>query len=528
MAEPQILVIGSGLAGLALALDLAERGLPVQVLSKGPLDEGSTRYAQGGIAAVQDADDSFAAHIKDTLSCGAGLCDEAVVERIITAAPQAIDWLVERGVQFNRSPENGGGYHLAQEGGHSFRRILHSHDATGAAIARTLQAQAARHTNIQLLEGYLAIDLISSERLGLGGPKRCVGVYALETASQQVRALPCTTVVLATGGASKIYLYTSNPDTSTGDGIAMAWRAGCRIANLEFVQFHPTCLYHPAAKSFLISEAVRGEGGHLLLPGGHRFMPEHDSRAELAPRDIVARSIDYEMKKHGLDNVFLDLSHRPADFIREHFPTIHRRCLNFGLDMTQTALPVVPAAHYTCGGVLTDAAGLTDLPNVYALGETGCTGLHGANRLASNSLLECLIVARAAAERIAASAGESTAPPPLPAWDESRVSDADESVVVAHNWDELRRAMWDYVGIVRTDKRLQRALNRVQMLKEEIREFYHNFRISRDLIELRNLVEVAELTVKSAAARKESRGLHFTLDYPERVEKAENTVLINN
>jgi L-aspartate oxidase len=514
-----VLVIGSGVAGLSLALRLADRAR-VTVLAKGTMTEGSTLYAQGGVAAVVNSrDDSFEAHLDDTLQAGAGLCHANTVEQVVRRGPEAIAWLQGLGVPFTTGTgahgEDGSAeLHLTREGGHSHRRVVHADDATGLAIQTALVRHARAHPGIELLEHRLAIDLITSGKLGLPGSNRCLGLYVLDKQSGEVRAIPARTVILATGGASKVYLYTSNPDTSTGDGIAMAWRAGCRVANMEFMQFHPTCLYHPRAKSFLISEAVRGEGGRLTLPNGEPFMPAYDPRGELAPRDIVARAIDYEMKRRGLDHVNLDISHQPAEFVKAHFPTIYKRCLDLGHDMTREPIPVVPAAHYTCGGVMTDLRGRTDLARLHAIGECAFTGLHGANRLASNSLLECLVFAEAAAADIAAQLMPEDSPPALPRWDESRVTDADEQVVVSHNWDELRRFMWDYVGIVRTTKRLERAQHRVAMLREEIREYYRNFRVTNDLIELRNLVLVAELIIRSALWRKESRGLHFTRDYP--------------
>jgi len=515
-----VLVVGGGLAGLGTALRLADAGLEVTVVAKDRLTEGSSLYAQGGVAAVTAVDDSFESHIEDTLTAGAGLCHRAVVEHVVRHGPQAIEWLTRQGVEFTNVRRPGTPeaweYHLTREGGHSHRRVLHARDATGRAVEGALESKVRAHPRIHLLERHVAIDLVTTTgRLGLAGPTRCAGLYAYDCLADRVIALAANATVLATGGASKVYLYSTNPDTSTGDGVAMAWRAGCRVANMEFIQFHPTCLYHPHAKSFLISEAVRGEGGQLVLPDGSRFMDDHDARAELAPRDIVARAIDYEMKRHGLDCVYLDISHKPAAFILEHFPTIHERCLDFGIDITRDPIPVVPAAHYTCGGIVTDLQGRTDLPGLYAVGECTFTGLHGANRLASNSLLECLVFASSAVEAIL-QLRDTTRPtyPPIPLWDETRVTDPDECIVVAHNWDELRRFMWDYVGIVRTTKRLQRARRRVELLREEIREYYSNFRVENDLLELRNLVVVAELIIDSALTRRESRGLHHTLDYP--------------
>ena len=512
-----VLVVGGGVAGLTLALRLADRA-KVTILTKAALTEGASLYAQGGVAAVLNAEDSYEAHVRDTLEAGAGLCRRETVEFVVRRGPEAIRWLIDQGVPFTRERREDGvsGYHLTREGGHSHRRVIHAADATGRALETTLEAKVRQHANITLHEHRLAIDLVARHKLGPPETNRCLGLYALDKAAGRVTAYSARFVVLAAGGASKVYLYTSNPDTSTGDGIAMAWRAGCRVANMEFVQFHPTCLYHPRAKSFLVTEAVRGEGGRLLLPNGEPFMQAHDPRAELAPRDIVARAIDYEMKRRGLDYVHLDISHKPADFITTHFPTIYERCKQLGYDLTREPIPVVPAAHYTCGGVLIDLAGRTDLPGLYAVGECTFSGLHGANRLASNSLLECLVFAHAAAEDIARNLAEAEpAALDLPLWDESRVTDADEAVVVSHNWDELRRCMWDYVGIVRTTKRLERAQHRVDLLKEEIREYYAHFRVTNDLIELRNLVVVAELIIRCAMARKESRGLHFTRDYPQ-------------
>jgi len=509
-----VLVIGSGAAGLSLALRLAE-DLSVAVLSKGPLTEGSTMYAQGGVSAVMGENDSYESHITDTLDAGAGLCDPDVVRYACEHGTAAIEWLIDEGVPFSREKtDKGVSLHLTREGGHSHRRVVHAADSTGQAIETTLVGQARAHSNLDLYEQFIAIDLITTGKLK-GTPNRCIGAYVLNRRTGRVEIFRARFVVLATGGASKVYLYTSNPDTATGDGIAMAWRAGCRVANMEFMQFHPTCLYHPKAKSFLITEAVRGEGGQLLLPNGERFMPRFDNRGELAPRDIVARAIDHEMKRLGLESVFLDISHKPADFIKQHFPTVYAKCLEFGFDMTQEPIPVVPAAHYTCGGVMTDLDGKTDIDGLYAIGETAYTGLHGANRMASNSLLECLVFAKGARDHIMAHRDEPAVEIEIPPWDESRVTDSDELVVVSHNWEELRHFMWDYVGIVRTTKRLQRAKSRVDLLLHEIDEYYSNFRVTNDLIELRNLALVADLIIRSALSRKESRGLHYTLDYPE-------------
>jgi L-aspartate oxidase len=513
-----VLIVGSGLAGLSSALLLAPNKR-VAVITKRAVSEGSTGWAQGGIAAVWSKDDSFDAHIADTLVAGAGLCDLEATRRVVENAPKAIAWLQTLGVPFS---EEDGQLHLTREGGHSARRIVHVTDATGAAVQRTLIEQVQKTPNITLFEQHTLVDLITTDKLGLPG-KRCLGLYALDEATDQVLTFEAPQTILATGGAGKVYLFTTNPDTATGDGIAAAWRAGCRVQNMEFIQFHPTCLYHPHAKSFLISEAVRGEGGRLLLPDGTRFMPAHDPRLELAPRDVVARAIDFEMKKGGFDCVYLDISHQPLSFLQEHFPNIYARCLELGIDISKQPIPVVPAAHYTCGGVLADLEGRTDIEGLYAIGETACSGLHGANRLASNSLVECMVFAQAAAQDIELSTRKPTAS--LPAWDESRVSDPDEMVVISHNWDELRRFMWDYVGIVRTNKRLDRAAHRIDLLQSEIHEFYSNFHVTRDLLELRNLVQEADLIVSSAQARHESRGLHFSRDYPQLLAQALPTTL---
>ena len=523
-----VLIIGSGLAGLSLALRLAGHAR-ITVLAKAELTQGSSLYAQGGVAAVLNDSDSYESHIADTLTAGGGLCHRDAVEFAVRHGPEAIRWLINQGVKFTPEPgiSDRVHYHLTREGGHSHRRVIHAADATGKELETTLATRARQHPNIRLLEQYIAVDLITAHKLGRGGANRCLGVYALNKSTGHVEVVSARFVVLATGGASKVYLYTSNPDTSTGDGIAMAWRAGCRVANMEFVQFHPTCLYHPQARTLLVTEAVRGEGGRLLLPNGEPFMHEHDPRGELASRDIVARAIDYEMKRRGLDCVYLDISHKPADFVRAHFPTIYERLKDYGIDMTRQPIPVVPAAHYTCGGVMTDLRARTDLAGLYAIGECTFTGLHGANRLASNSLLECLVFGQAAADDLRAALDSGPpAEPDLPAWDESRVSDPDELVVVSHNWDELRRFMWDYVGIVRTNKRLERAAHRVKLLQEEIREYYSNFRINSDLIELRNLAMVAELIISSAQHRHESRGLHYSRDYPQTLAEPRDTVLV--
>lgn len=523
-----VLIIGSGGAGLSLALKLAPHAR-VAVLSKHILTEGSTFYAQGGISAVVDAHDSIDSHIADTLNAGAGLCDPDIVRLTASYGKTCIDWLRAQGVMFTEEQNENGKtqLHLTREGGHSHRRVVHYADATGKAVLEVLISRAREQANIDLYENYNVVDLLLTNK---GDPtkQKVIGAYVLNTQQQQVETIAARIVVLATGGANKVYLYSTNPHTSSGDGIALAWRAGCRVANMEFMQFHPTCLHHAGAPSFLISEAVRGEGGHLLLPDGRRFMQHYDPRAELAPRDIVARAIDNEMKKRGIDCVYLDISHKPAEFIIEHFPSIYKQCLSLGIDITCQPIPVVPAAHYTCGGVITDSHGRTDIPNLYAIGEVACTGLHGANRMASNSLLECFVFAERASEAILEQL-PSTAPPvnTIPAWDESKVCDSDEEVVISHNWDELRRSMWDYVGIVRTDKRLHRAMHRVELLKAEIAEYYCNFRITSDLLELRNLVIVAELIIRCAQLRKESRGLHFTTDYPEtdNSKPPQNTIL---
>ncbi|EHN6768065.1 L-aspartate oxidase [Escherichia coli] len=511
-----VLIIGSGAAGLSLALRLADQH-QVIVLSKGPVTEGSTFYAQGGIAAVFDETDSIDSHVEDTLIAGAGICDRHAVEFVASNARSCVQWLIDQGVLFDThiQPNGAESYHLTREGGHSHRRILHAADATGREVETTLVSKALNHPNIRVLERSNAVDLIVSDKIGLPGTRRVVGAWVWNRNKETVETCHAKAVVLATGGASKVYQYTTNPDISSGDGIAMAWRAGCRVANLEFNQFHPTALYHPQARNFLLTEALRGEGAYLKRPDGTRFMPDFDERGELAPRDIVARAIDHEMKRLGADCMFLDISHKPADFIRQHFPMIYEKLLRLGIDLTQEPVPIVPAAHYTCGGVMVDDHGRTDVEGLYAIGEVSYTGLHGANRMASNSLLECLVYGWSAAEditrRMPYAHGVSTLKP----WDESRVENPDERVVIQHNWHELRLFMWDYVGIVRTTKRLERALRRITMLQQEIDEYYAHFRVSNNLLELRNLVQVAELIVRCAMMRKESRGLHFTLDYPE-------------
>jgi len=521
-----VLIIGSGAAGLSLALRLPE-SLTVGVVAKRTLTEGNTYYAQGGISAVLDKTDSVDSHIEDTLNAGAGLCKESTVKLVVEKGPESIEWLLGEGVTFTRNKAEGSGYHLTREGGHSHRRVVHAADATGKEVESTLQEQARARPNIQLFEYHNAIDLIT-EKKGGKSDKTCFGAYVLDKNNGVVVTFRSRFTVLATGGASKVYLYTSNPDVSTGDGIAMAWRAGCRVVNMEFIQFHPTCLFHPHAKSFLITEAIRGEGGKLLLPNGKRFMQKFDERAELAPRDIVARAIDHEMKRLGADCMFLDISDKSKKFILEHFPTIYAKCLEFGINISKQPIPVVPAAHYICGGVLTDEHARTDIPNLFAIGETAYTGLHGANRMASNSLLECLVFSHQAAKEILAQIEQTPEPPDIPPWDESRVADSDEQVVVSHNWNELRHFMWDYVGIVRSNKRLQRAKRRVNMLRQEIKEYYGNFRVNNDLLELRNLVEVADLIIRSAQERKESRGLHYNIDFPERDDRFQKhpTVLL--
>jgi L-aspartate oxidase len=517
-----VLIIGSGLAGMSAAIRLAP-SRKVALVTKLELLVGASNWAQGGIAAVLDTSDTLEDHVRDTHVAGAGLCHDDAVRFVVERGRRSVEWLVEQGVPFTRD-DDGAELHLTREGGHSHRRIAHAADATGSAVQTTLVERVRNHPNIDVFEWHVAVDLVTGRRLPVRDGDRVWGAYVLDRRSGHVKTIAARHTIIAAGGAGKVYLYTTNPDSATGDGVAMAWRAGAPVANMEFIQFHPTCLYHPHAKSFLISEAVRGEGGILKLPDGERFMPRHDPRAELAPRDIVARAIDFEIKKHGIDCVYLDITHKGADFIRAHFPTIHKRCLEFGIDITRDPIPVVPAAHYACGGVVTDLHGRTGVAGLHAVGEVTCTGLHGANRLASNSLLECLVFSEAAATDILAQSRMDV--PALPDWDESRVADADEEVVISHNWDELRRTMWNYVGIVRTNKRLERARHRIRLLQDEIQEFYANFRVSNDLLELRNLVLTAELIVRSALARKESRGLHFSRDYPDTLPRAQDTVLL--
>jgi L-aspartate oxidase len=521
-----VLVIGSGAAGLSAALAL-DPSLKVGVLAKGSVSGGSTTYAQGGIAAVLEAGDTFESHVEDTIVAGAGLNRRAAVEFVVGNAPAAIERLAKLGVPFDAGGQ--ARWHLTREGGHSRRRIVHVADATGRAVQQALEQAARAHPNIALVPDKIGIDLVTGRHTVAGGGERRVhGLYALDRATGRVETLTARATVLATGGASRAWLYSTNPRGSTGDGIAMAWRAGCRVSNMEFAQFHPTCLFHPQVKNFLITEAMRGEGGRLLIPGsGRRFMPDFDERTELAPRDIVARAIDHELKRLGLDFVHLDISHRDPDFVRAHFPTIAARLAepDIGIDIAREPIPVVPAAHYTCGGVVVDLDGATDVEGLWAAGEVTQSGLHGANRLASNSVLECLVFGVAAAEAINARLADLPPPPPVRPWDESRVTDSDEEVVVQHNWREIRRFMWDYVGIVRTTKRLERARNRVDLLRQETHDYYRHFRVTPDLVELRNLVEVADLIVRSALARKESRGLHYTLDFPGTAAEAHDTIL---
>ena len=527
MSSPyDVIVIGSGAAGLTAALTLAPTKR-VAVLAKGKLGGGATEWAQGGIAAVLEKSDSFDAHVEDTMIAGAGLNNRSVVEHVVGGAPAAIARLAELGVPFNLD-DDGEGWHLTQEGGHSHRRIVHVADATGWAIAQALENAAVAHPNITILTDMVAIDLATGRHADEFSTSGAVhGLYAYNRISGAVETLTARATLLATGGAGRAYLYSTAPRGATGDGIAMAWRAGCRISNMEFMQFHPTCLYNLEIKNFLITEAVRGEGGILKHPvTGHRFMPDYDERAELAPRDIVARAIDGEIKRDGLDYVHLDISHKPAEFVKGHFPNIYEKLLGLGIDITMQPIPVVPAQHYTCGGVLVDLDGKTDAPGLYAAGEVTQSGLHGANRLASNSLLECLVFGEAAAKHMLDHWAELPEPPAIRDWDESRVTDSDEEVVIQQCWGEIRRFMWNFVGIVRSTKRLERAKHRIDLLREEVKDYYRNFTVTPDLIELRNLVEVSDLIIRSALSRHESRGLHYTLDYPELADEAVDTVLV--
>jgi L-aspartate oxidase len=516
-----VLIIGGGAAGLSLALRIAGKA-KVTILSKSSLKQGSTYYAQGGIAAVLDNQDSLQSHIEDTLGAGAGLCHRDIVEYTVSRGRESIEWLIEQGVGFST---DGGAFHLTKEGGHSHRRVVHAADATGKAVFESLAEKALKHPDITFTTNCVAVDLLTGQK-SLNNAQGCLGAYVLQEDTGRVITVYAKFTVLATGGASKVYLYTTNPDSASGDGIAMAWRAGCRVGNMEFNQFHPTCLYHPQDRNFLISEALRGEGALLRLPNGNHFMGNYHELAELAPRDVVARAIDAEMKRLGCDCVYLDISHKPAAFIRSHFPNIHDRCLKLGIDICTQPIPVVPAAHYSCGGVLVDIKGQTDIPNLYAIGETSFTGLHGANRIASNSLLECFVFAFSAAEDIAQKLERVANPCAVPDWDDSQVTDSDEDVIISHNWDEIRRFMWDYVGIVRTSKRLRRASSRITLLQQEIHEYYSNYRVSTPLLELRNLAVVAQLIIDSAISRQESRGLHYSLDFPDTDELAQDTVLI--
>tara|TARA_B100000902_G_scaffold173223_1_gene167186 strand:+ start:2379 stop:3950 length:1572 start_codon:yes stop_codon:yes gene_type:complete len=513
-----VLVLGSGAAGMSIALNLP-RNLKIAIVSKSDLSEGATYWAQGGMAAALHADDSIASHIADTIAAGGELCDPDVVRHVAKNASEVVNWLLDLGVPFDkRNPTPTSELHLTMEGGHSHRRIVHATDQTGRAISNVLGDKLRDSSNIDIFTNRVAVDLLIEEGISSGA-------YILNKDNGLVEVFQARCTVLATGGASKVYLYTSNPDGASGDGIAMAWRAGCRVANLEFNQFHPTCLFHAKAKSFLISEAIRGEGGILRLPNGNAFMHQFHPDKELAPRDVVARAIDHEMKRLGIEYVFLDISHRGEEFLRKHFPTIFKKCLEFGIDISREPIPVVPAAHYTCGGVMINKEGQTDIPNLYAIGEASFTGLHGANRMASNSLLECFVYANHSANNIASKIKDISKPTPAAAWDATRVTHSNEDVVISHNWEELRRFMWDYVGIVRSDKRLYRALHRVELLKTEISEYYGNYKIGENLIELRNLAVVAELMIRCAIKRKESRGLHFNLDHPNQVEQAKNTIL---
>jgi len=524
------IVIGSGVAGLTFARKAAAFGT-VAVITKESPEDTNTAWAQGGVACVTSTEDSFELHVQDTLECGGGICDEEAVRAVVTEGPARIRELIEIGVQFDERVVDGErALDLTKEGGHSKRRVIHSADLTGREIEEKLIEAAIKCPSVEILDHHMAVDLITTSKLGFTAEDRVVGIYVLDEKTGEVEALRCNRIVLATGGCGKVYLYTTNPAVATGDGVAMAWRVGATIANMEFVQFHPTCLYHPQERSFLITEALRGEGAWLVDAKGRRFMEKYDPRKELAPRDIVARAIDAEMKRTGDTCVYLDITHKPADFVRSHFPNIHEKCLSLGIDMTKQPIPVVPAAHYQCGGVLTDVNGRTTIRGLYAIGEVACTGLHGANRLASNSLLEGLVMAQRALDRIMKGdppGGPGDRALELPAWRHGNARDVDEMVVIFHNWDEIRRLMWDYVGIVRTDKRLQRAANRLRNLQREIQEFYWDFKLTKDLLELRNLATVAALIVDCALARKESRGLHYTLDFTETNDRVfkKNTLL---
>ena len=518
----EVLVIGSGAAGMTVAIELAAK-YKVAILSKSAIESGATWWAQGGIAGVFDHQDSTESHYQDTLQAGAGLCHEEAVRYTVENGPDAICWLIEQGVKFTQSEDKK--YHLTREAGHSHRRILHAADATGKEVSTSLADRVKNNPNIRLYENHIVVDLITQADKN-SSRVRCTGAYVLDTQKDCVVVFQAKSVVLATGGASKAYLYTSNPDGATGDGIALAWRSGCRVANLEFNQFHPTCLYHPNAKSFLLTEALRGEGAYLRLPNGERFMSKFHPSEELAPRDVVARAMDYEIKRLGCECLYLDITHKPASFIDQHFPSVRAYCLSFGIDISKDLIPVVPAAHYTCGGIMVNDLGQTDLWNLYAVGETAFTGLHGANRMASNSLLECVVYGRAAAKAISESIPNILEFDIANPWDESRVTYSDEDVIISHNWNELRRFMWDYVGIVRSQKRLDRAEHRVKLLQKEIQEYYSNYKIGKNLIELRNLVLVSELIIRCAQQRKESRGLHYTLDYPELSPIAKDTIMV--
>lgn len=512
--KTDILIIGSGAAGLTAAIELSDR-FKVAVISKNQIIDSSTWYAQGGIAAVLAKEDSTKSHIEDTLKVGDGLCNREAVEFCIENGREAISWLEDCGVVFTKNKKNSD-LHLTQEGGHSFRRVVHADDATGREVSDSLAAKVLRNKNIKILENHLAVDLIIKN-------KKCFGAYVFNKNKEKVLTISAGAVILATGGASKAYLYTSNPDGASGDGYALAWRAGCRLENMEFNQFHPTCLFHPEAKSFLISEALRGEGAILKTLSGVPFMKKYNSKGDLASRDIVARSIDNEMKVSGTDNVFLDISHRPPKEIKKSFPSIFKKCLEFGFDITKSPIPVVPAAHYTCGGIVTDLDGRTDISNLYAIGETSCTGLHGANRMASNSLLECIVFAKAAANDIKINFNLDKSS--VPEWDNSKVIKAGENILINHNWDASRRLMWNYVGIVRSNDRLKKAKDKMKLITSEVKEFYKNYEVTSDFLELRNLVLVSELIIKSAIKRRESRGLHYNLDYPKKFKKASSTIL---